>query len=78
MRKLRQTKKIEQMNADIELKKMASVFFQVRIQRNAKQTDFAKSLGITQGTISKIESGKMAPDVFTYLKFSRQFGVEVL
>lgn len=78
MRKLRDTKKLKVLNDQIENNKMASVFFQVRIQRNAKQTEFAKCLGVTQGTISKIESGKMTPDVFTYIRFSRQFGVEVL
>lgn len=78
MKNTNQINKISKLNEQIAKVKMGSLFLQVRTQRNLKQVDFAKVIGVTQGAVSKIEAGQLSPDVFTYLKFSRQFGVEVL
>jgi transcriptional regulator with XRE-family HTH domain len=52
------------------------MFFKAtREDNNLKQTEFAKLLGITQGSVSKIESGKMIIDLQTYLKFKKEFKV---
>lgn len=57
---------------------IAVLFKQTREQMDWKQVDMAAHLGLTQGTISKIESGTMPPDFQTYVRFSRNFQVEIL
>ena len=70
--------KLKKLQKNPARNKFAIIFIQVRTQLGHQQTYFAGILGVTQGTISKIESGTMLPDVNTYLKFSRKYKVEVL
>ena len=42
-----------------------------------RQNDFAPMLGITQGQLSKIERGKVAPSVEMLLKLRDRFGKKV-
>lgn len=42
-----------------------------------RQDDFAPSLGITQGQLSKIERGKLAPSVTVLLRLRERYGKSV-
>ena len=58
-------------NASQGLKdRSALVFRSARKAAGYTQQDLAKVLGIQQGTISKIEDGKLFPDLFTWLHFA--------
>lgn len=57
---------------------VAVLFKQTREQNEWTQVDMATFLGITQGALSKIESGQMNPNYSTYIRFSRNFQVEIL
>ena len=48
----------------------ALVFRSARKAAGYTQQDLAKLLGIQQGTVSKIEDGKLFPDLFTWLHFA--------
>lgn len=48
----------------------ALVFRSARKAAGYTQQELAKLLGIQQGTISKIEDGKLFPDLFTWLHFA--------
>lgn len=41
-----------------------------------QQTEFAAILGVTQGTISKIESATMAPDLSLWFNFLKSFDIQ--
>jgi len=50
----------------------------VRELRGAeRQDDFAPQLGITQGQLSKIERGKLAPSVTVLLRLQERYGKSV-
>ena len=56
---------------------MYSILFKTtRIKANLKQTEMAQILNCTQGTISKIESGHMKPEVDLYLDFAKKFKID--
>jgi DNA-binding XRE family transcriptional regulator len=58
-------------NASQGLKdRSALVFRSARKAAGYTQQELAKLLGIQQGTISKIEDGKLFPDLFTWLHFA--------
>ena len=39
-----------------------------------RQIDFARFLGVTQGQLSKVEKGKLAPSVEVLLRLRERFG----
>jgi DNA-binding XRE family transcriptional regulator len=45
------------------MENIPEIFKKLRSENNLKQSEFAQKLGVTQGTISKIESGAMPPDL---------------
>lgn len=71
-------KRIEELKEETNQLKIAILFKQVRTQLKLGQVEFANLLGVTQGSISKIEAAVMTPNLFTYLKFSRMFQVELI
>lgn len=51
------------------------IFKTVRKAKGLRQVEMAKRLGCTQGTISKIESGSMKPEVDVYITFLKTFDI---
>ena len=47
------------------------------LRESERQDDFAPFLGITQGQLSKIERGLLAPSVEILLRLRRRFGKKV-
>jgi len=47
------------------------------LRGSERQDDFAPFLGITQGQLSKIERGLLAPSVEVLLRLRRRFGKKV-
>lgn len=48
-----------------------------RIERGMSQADLAAAVGVTQKTISTIESGRFTPSTVIALRISAHFGVPV-
>ncbi len=48
-----------------------------QIRGKGRQDDFAPSLGITQGQLSKIERGKLAPNIDLLLRLRERGGRSV-
>lgn len=44
------------------------------LRGDERQIDFARFLGITQGQLSKVEQGKLAPSVEVLLRLRERFG----
>ena len=55
---------------------IAVLFKSTRRFNRLQQTEFAAILGVTQGTISKIEAGAMSPDLELWFKFLRAFNIQ--
>jgi DNA-binding XRE family transcriptional regulator len=55
---------------------IAVLFKSTRKFHRLQQTEFAAILGVTQGTISKIESGSMGPELGLWFKFLRAFDIQ--
>jgi DNA-binding XRE family transcriptional regulator len=54
---------------------IANLFKATRKFNQLQQTEFAAILEVTQGTISKIESGNMHPELGLWFKFLRAFNI---
>lgn len=52
------------------------LFKSTRKFHRLQQTEFAAILGVTQGTISKIESATMAPDLSLWFNFLKSFDIQ--
>lgn len=63
------------MNKEIN-NSIACLFKSTRKFHRLQQTEFSAILGITQGTISKIESGSMGPELSLWFKFLRAFNIQ--
>jgi transcriptional regulator with XRE-family HTH domain len=68
-------KTIAQKKEELFRLQFGAFFKAKRIAQEWHQTQMASVLGVTQGTISKIESGKMSPDLQLYLRFKKFFNV---
>lgn len=55
---------------------IAVLFKSTRKFHRLQQTEFSAILGVTQGTISKIEAGAMSPELGLWFKFLRAFNVQ--
>ncbi|MBY0415436.1 MAG: helix-turn-helix domain-containing protein [Bdellovibrionales bacterium] len=55
---------------------IAVLFKSTRKFHRLQQTEFSAILGVTQGTISKIESSSMSPELGLWFKFLRAFNVQ--
>ena len=58
-----------------KLNNLSTLFKATRKFNGLLQSEFAAILGTTQGTISKIESGNMAPDLDIWFQFLKSFNV---
>jgi transcriptional regulator with XRE-family HTH domain len=57
---------------------LAAIGLRIReLRGKERQDDFAPSLGITQGQLSKIERGLVAPSVELLLRLRERFGKSV-
>ena len=50
---------------------------QIRKQRNIRQEDFAKALGVSRQTISSLETGRYNPSIFLAHKIAKFFGMTI-
>lgn len=57
---------------------LRNLFIDTRIKNDLNQIEFAKRLGVSQGTISKIECGKATVSSYAYIKILREFELEGL
>lgn len=55
---------------------IAILFKSTRRFHRLQQTEFSAILGVTQGTISKIEAGSMSPELGLWFKFLRAFNIQ--
>lgn len=55
---------------------IAVLFKSTRKFHRLQQTEFSAILGVTQGTISKIEAGSMSPELGLWFKFLRAFNIQ--
>lgn len=53
----------------------AKIFRTTRKLFSLNQKDFALKLGITQGTVSKLENGTLGPDAFLWYQFCKEFNL---
>ena len=49
----------------------------IRKERNIRQEDFAKALGVSRQTISSLENGRYNPSIFLAYKIARHFGMTI-
>jgi DNA-binding XRE family transcriptional regulator len=60
----------------LEIDKNISILFKATRKYNGLlQSEFANILGVTQGTVSKIEAGTMIPDLSIWFKLLRSFKI---
>lgn len=57
-------------------KSIAALMKATRKFHSLQQTEFAAILGVTQGTISKIESASMGPELVLWFKFLKSFNIQ--
>lgn len=55
---------------------IAGLFKSTRKFHRLQQTEFSNILGVTQGTISKIEAGSMSPELGLWFNFLRAFNIQ--
>ncbi len=55
---------------------IAILFKSTRRFHRLQQTEFSAILGVTQGTISKIEAGAMSPELALWFKFLKAFNIQ--
>lgn len=60
---------------DLTTENISNLFKATRRFNQLQQTEFAAILEVTQGTISKIESGNMHPELGLWFKFLRAFNI---
>ena len=48
---------------------------EIRRERNIRQEDFAKALGVSRQTISSLETGRYNPSIFLAYKIAKYFGM---
>lgn len=63
------------MNLDNTTQNLAAIFKATRKFNQLQQTEFAAILEVTQGTISKIESGNMHPELGLWFKLLKSFNI---
>ena len=49
----------------------------IRKERNIRQEDFAKSMGVSRQTISSLENGRYNPSILLAYKIARYFGMAI-
>ena len=50
---------------------------EIRKQRNIKQEDFAKHMGVSRQTISSLENGRYNPSIILAYKIAKYFGMSI-
>lgn len=74
MRPIRRERKESMIAKDATLN-IASLFKATRKFHKLHQTEFSAILGVTQGTISKIESALMSPELGLWFRFLKAFNI---
>lgn len=55
----------------------AETILNIRLSENMEQSTLAKRVGISQSLISKIERGMISPDINTFIKILKVFGMKM-
>ena len=50
---------------------------EIRKERNIRQDDFAKSMGVSRQTISSLENGRYNPSITLAYKIAKYFGMTI-
>lgn len=50
---------------------------EIRRERNIRQEDFARALGVSRQTISSLETGRYNPSIFLAYKIAKYFGMTI-
>lgn len=50
---------------------------EIRKQRNIRQEEFARALGVSRQTISSLETGRYNPSIFLAHKIAKYFGMTI-
>ena len=50
---------------------------QIRQERNIKQDELAKALGVSRQTISSLENGRYNPSIFLAYNIAKYFGMSI-
>lgn len=50
---------------------------QIRKERNVRQEDFAKSMGVSRQTISSLENGRYNPSIMLAYKIAKYFDMTI-
>ncbi len=50
---------------------------EIRKEREIRQEDFAKAMGVSRQTISSLENGRYNPSIMLAYKISRFFGLSI-
>lgn len=50
---------------------------EIRRQREIRQEDFARSIGVSRQTISSLENGRYNPSIILAHKIARYFGMSI-
>lgn len=62
--------------ADKSEREIGPILRAIRKERRITEKELAKQLGVTQGTVSKVEHGRMTPDVGYVSRFAHLFRLE--
>lgn len=49
----------------------------IRKEKNIRQEDFAKSMGVSRQTISSLENGRYNPSLLLAYKIAKYFGITI-
>lgn len=49
----------------------------IRKERNIRQEDFARAVGVSRQTISSLENGRYSPSIFLAHKIAQYFGMSI-
>ena len=50
---------------------------QIRKERNIRQEEFARSMGVSRQTISSLENGRYNPSILLAHKIAKYFGMQI-
>ena len=56
---------------------MKNIIEEIRKQKNIKQEDFAKHMGVSRQTISSLENGRYNPSIILAYKIAKYFEMRI-
>ena len=59
------------------MKKLKNKIENIRKEKNIRQEDFAKAMGVSRQTISSLEHGRYNPSILLAYKIAKYFGMTI-